>query len=92
MFSNVIFLEKNCNSMILFNRVPKGAGPGCYLSGTLTLSKTELGKKAVSIIYLYVFFGCVFFVLVYVLSRILQCFFFVFFIICLVATFEEKNT
>lgn len=36
-------------SLLSLNRIPKGAGPGCYLAGALTLSKTELGKKAVSI-------------------------------------------
>lgn len=38
------------NSFLSLNRIPKGAGPGCYLAGALTLSKTELGKKAVSIL------------------------------------------
>lgn len=37
-------------SLLSLNRIPKGAGPGCYLAGALTLSKTELGKKAVSIL------------------------------------------
>ena len=31
-----------------FQRLPKGAMPGCYLSGTMTILKDEPSKKAVS--------------------------------------------
>uniref|UniRef100_A0A8C4NKR5 Tripeptidyl-peptidase 2 n=1 Tax=Eptatretus burgeri TaxID=7764 RepID=A0A8C4NKR5_EPTBU len=36
----------HCVNNVPSDRIPKGAGPGCYLTGNLTLSKSELGKKA----------------------------------------------